>query len=145
MSETNDGNTFARDAMLYARFLQDDKGIPLHFGVWLAGFMLMAKTRKFFESPRIWVAQPDPELGITLTRVYFRPWSQNKLPAIRYASRFHFCPVDQEIFLDYWCSRRQLSMLRLTRLDYSGARTREAVDDAQEGVAWLRSQLDATS
>ena len=136
--------TLRSDAEEYARFLVADRAIPMHIGIWLGAFMLMAQRYEFYTKPSIWVPK-DGDANV-LARVYFVPWSQNKLPALRgLHGRFYFCAIKRDVFLTDGVRTAEIFACVLQRTQFSGAQTRAAFENGKEGFLWLKDQLGAAS
>lgn len=132
-------SAFVQQCMQYARFLRADKGVPEALGIWVGGFMLMSRSRPFYTATEVWAPRGTPEM----IRVYFEPWSQNRLPALRNLDgNYYFSASDRDVYV----RTKGLPTLRPFNRDwdsaaFSGAQTRSSFYDAKEGMQWLKDQL----
>lgn len=136
---------FVEECCSYAAFLEADKSLPQHLGLWVGGFMLVAPQLRSIVKPNIWIPRRyDETIGPTKARVYFDVWSQNKMAAIRFMEKAYFCSETHEAYIETFGERVPLKNGR-PRSFYSGARTEEAIWQAQDGLKWLKDLLESTS
>lgn len=131
--------SFAQDAEAFAAFLKIDKSVPRVFGRWMGGFMMMAHNHPFFEEPGVWAPESQSSM---VARVYFTPWSQNKLHALKeFEGKAFFCALHRDVFLQSGRTRIPLFRRAWRTTDFSGARTRAQFEAGREGFKWLSAQL----
>lgn len=131
------------DAERYASFLHADRRVPPHLGLWLGGFMIMCQRFPFFTAPSIWTRLDGDRRP--MARVYFTPWSQNRLPALRdRPGLFYFCAFERDVFVRHERLLLRMYVHPFRNSEFSGSQTRSMFEQGKEGFAWLRSQLGAT-
>lgn len=125
----------------YARFLEEDRGIPAHLSRSVAHFMYRAGILKAVQRPKVWV----PE-GSDMVRVYFDLWSQNSMLPIRWSDRTYFDAENIRVYAMVLGTRERHELSAKWRKSmYSGARTRAAIEELVEVTKCLREELESTS
>ncbi|ECA8972903.1 hypothetical protein ETB55_21705 [Salmonella enterica subsp. enterica serovar Omuna] len=132
--EALDGNELES----YALFLAEDRDIEHRAARRLAAFMLIAKNIAAFDEPVIFTKNG-------LERVYFRLWSQNKLPAMDFLDKIYFDAADCDVHvkMNIFGTSKNILFSDINRNhSFSGARTREVIFDAMEELKWLKDYLE---
>lgn len=109
-----------------AKFYSEDLGIPLDLAERVAWFMVIAKDM----NPRPWVKD-------AMVRVYFEPWSQNKLSVFHLADKWFFDATKNEVFATgfFWGCKHEYTLRRLVSLsttNFSGAKTKARLVEFSE-------------
>ncbi|ENG2646347.1 hypothetical protein ABTQ74_004419 [Salmonella enterica subsp. enterica serovar Banana] len=132
--EALDGNELES----YALFLAEDRDIEHRAARRLAAFMLIAKDIAAFDEPVIFTKNG-------LKRVYFKLWSQNRLPAMDFLDKIYFDAIDCEVHIkmNIYGSVKNILLSDVDgNYSFSGARTREAIFKAVEETKWLKDYLE---
>ena len=109
-----------------AKFYAADLGIGMDLAERVSRFMVLAKDM----SPRPWVKNG-------MVRVYFEPWSQNRLPVFHLADKYFYDAVKDDVFATgffYGC-KHEYTLKRLVSLstsNFSGAKTKARLVEFSE-------------
>lgn len=114
-----------------AKFYAEGLGIPMQAAERIAAFMELATNHKALASP------PSPWVKHGKIRVYFKFWSQNSLPAIRFMENSYYDAEADDVFVKRFIftegdalTLRQAA--NLGNAHFSGAKTRGAVKEFAE-------------
>lgn len=136
----NDHSLDTDDIEDYAEFLVYDKGTSYYQGFYMAAFMMLCNSHNAIAKNYI--------TKYFNNRVYFELWSQNSLPPIKFIEKYCYdASMDticfrQGLFGNY--SILTLSTIDISRLQFSGAKTKQRFFDFLENYKCLKKQLVLT-
>lgn len=124
----------------YAEFLVYDKQVSYYHGFFMSAFIMLCNNHSAITENYI--------TRYYNNRVYFKFWSQNRLPALQNYEKFYYDAVYDTIFfkMNFFSLSETvtLSTIDTSRISFSGAKTRANFFDFLENYKCLREKLELT-
>lgn len=130
------GGNLAPDGL--AKFYAEDLSVSDATAARIAMFMRFSQNVFFIINPRPWARYGE-------CRVYFKPRSQNNLPAFKFGDRWFYDAVENEVYVTSPFLGRRLTLnevaTRYTRY-LSGAKTRQWIQRFSESFYEEKTHWD---